>query len=281
MRLQAIFPVFASILLLFADSLTAQPEVPDFSAAVFDSSLQIDNPYWPLVPGRTYIYEGTIVDSETDETESETIIIDILHATRTVMGIETRVVHDRVFLEGLLIEDTFDWYAQDNDGNVWYMGEDVTDFEYDDEGNLIGTSHPGQWEAGVDGALPGQIMKANPQVDDHYYQEFYSGIAEDEGKVLALNETITIAAGTFENTIRTRDSSALDDAFAHKSYAPGVGTVRELEFDGATGAHVGTVELVSIVPEPTAILMLLSGLSLGLLRGPRRAAAWLFAKSRD
>jgi hypothetical protein len=162
---------------------------------------------------------------------------------------------------GLLVEDTFDWYAQDNDGNVWYMGEAVTDYEYDDEGNLIGTSHPGQWEAGVGGALPGYIMKADPQVGD---QEFLEGEVEDEGQVLALNEAITVPAGAFANTIRIRDSSVLDDAFAHKSYAPSIGNVLEVEFDLETGAQLGSVELVSVVPEPGGIVLQALG-SFGLL----------------
>lgn len=248
----------------------AQPVLPDFSLAVFDNSLQIDNPYWPLVPGTTYTYEGEFIDLETGETETEIIVVDVLDQSRTVLGVDARVVRDRVFLEGLLIEDTFDWYAQDNDGNVWYMGEDVTDFEYDDDGNLIGTSHPGQWEAGVDGALPGHIMKTNPQIGDQYYQEFYVGKAEDEGEVLALGETNTVPAGTFANVLRIRDGSVLDDAFAHKSYAPGIGNILEQEFDVATGAFLGTVQLVSVVPEPASGLLLLLGV-LGLLA--RRDAA--------
>ena len=183
----------------------------------------------------------------------------MLNKTRVVSGVATRVVRDRVFLEGLLIEDTFDWYAQDNDGNVWYMGEDVTDFEYDDDGKVIGTSHPGAWEAGVDGALPGHIMKASPQMGDSYYQEFYLGEAEDEGEVVALGETTTVRDTTYQNVLRIRDGSILDDAFAFKSYAPGIGTILEEEFDAASGDFLGTVELVSVVPEPGSGLLFLLG----------------------
>ena len=181
---------------------------------------------------------------------------------------DTRSVRDRVFLEGRLIEDTFDWYAQDDAGNIWYMGEEVTDFEYDDEGQLIGTSHPGQWEAGVDGALPGYIMKANPQIGDKYYQEYYVGEAEDEGSILALGGTVTVPAGSYSSILRILDSSALFSDFGHKSYAPGIGPVLELEFDEA-GIHVGTVELVSIVPEPASFVLMAVGF-LGMLASCRQ-----------
>ncbi len=251
--------------------LLAQPVLPDFSQATFSNSLQIDNTYWPMVPGTTWNYEGVSTDPETGEAETETITVQVLNETRTVFGIETRVVRDRVYLEGLLIEDTFDWYAQDDSGNIWYMGEEVTDFEYDDDGNLIGTSHPGEWEAGVDGALPGYIMKASPQIGDNYYQEYYVGNAEDEGTILAMGEAVTVPAGSYEDLLRILDSSALFPQFGHKSYAPGIGPVRELDFDAA-GVHVGTVELVSIVPEPGSIMLVVPGI-LGMLAFLRQRPA--------
>lgn len=253
-----LFALVFSDPVMVASSSFAEPVLPDFSTAVFSDSLKIDNPYWPLNPGTVYNYEGVSTDPETGETETETTVVEVLNETRTVLGVETRVVRDRVFLEGLLIEDTFDWYAQDDDGNVWYMGEAVTDFEYDEEGNLIGTSHPGQWEAGVNGALPGYQMEANPQVDDNYYQEFFVGEAVDQGTVLALGESITVPAGSFDNVLRIRDSSELFPEFGHKLFAPGIGVVQELEFDEA-GNHVGTVELLSVVPEPGSGLLLVLG----------------------
>jgi hypothetical protein len=139
------------------------------------------------------------------EISTETVVVKVLNETRSVLGVSSRVVRDRVYVGELVIEDTFDWYAQDDGGNVWYMGEDVTDFEYDDEGNLIGTSHPGAWEAGVDGAQPGHFMNANPQIGEHYYQEFYAGVAEDEGEGIGLNETHSVPFGTFVGVLRTRD----------------------------------------------------------------------------
>lgn len=258
--------VCLAVMAIPARTYAQSPELPDFSAAVFSNSLKIDNPYWPMNPGRTWTYEGEISDPETGETETETIIVEVLLDTRTVWDVETRIVRDRVFLDGLLIEDTFDWYAQDDAGNIWYMGEEVTDFEYDEEGNLIGTSHPGAWEAGVDGALPGHIMKANPMVGQNYYQEFYEGQAVDEGTILALGESVTVPAGTFDNVLRILDSSTLFQDFGHKSYAPGLGPVLESEFD-EDGIQVGTVELQSfVVPEPAGVARLLAGLIAVIIR---------------
>ena len=145
---RVVYVMSVFLAMISAESVLAQPELPDFSAATFSNSLQIDNPYWPLIPGTKWVYEGESTDPDTGETESETIIVEVLNDTRTILGVENRVLRDRVVLEGLLIEDTFDGYAQDDGGNVWYMGEEVTDFEYDDEGNVIGTSHPGAWESG-------------------------------------------------------------------------------------------------------------------------------------
>ena len=251
-------------------SASAQPALPDFGSAVFDNSLQIDNPYFPLIPGTTLTYDGVKTDPMTGDVESEEIVIEVLQQTRTVAGIETRVVRDRVWLEGLLIEDTYDWYAQDNNGNVWYLGEDVTDFEYDGDGNLIGTSHPGAWETGVNGALPGYNMEANPLVDDHYYQEFYAGVAEDHARVVGVGEMHSIPLGSFNDVLRTRDFTTSVETYGEKFYAPNVGTIMEHDYDAATGFLLGVTKLrsITVVPEPGGAVLLLLGVC-GLL-APRR-----------
>lgn len=249
----------------------AQPVLPDFSAAEFDDSLNIDNPYFPLVPHTTLTFDGAKTDPVTGEEEQELIVVEVLNEIRSVAGIDARVVRDRVWLEGLLIEDTYDWYAQDNDGNVWYLGENVTDYEYDDQGNLIGTSHPGAWETGVDGALPGHVMEANPAIDDHYYQEFYPGEAEDHAQIVGLGENVTVPFGAFEDVLRTRDFTMSSDSYGEKSYAPGVGVVKEQDFDGITGALLGTTTLRSVtVPEPGSAILTICGAGALLLRMRRR-----------
>jgi len=202
--------------------------VPDFAAATFSDPTAISNAYLPLIPGTVRVYLAESPDSY------ETAAVEVLDEQREVMGIATRVVRDRVFEEELLIEDTHDWFAQDDDGNVWYMGEEVDNYEYDDKGEVIGIDHEGTWEAGLDVAdrgviaLPGYQMEAAPLPGDVYHQEFYAGEAEDMAEVVALDAAVTLGDGTLYSALRTRDFTPLDpgvDEF--KSYAPGIGTILE------------------------------------------------------
>ena len=202
--------------------------VPDFAAATFSDPTAISNAYLPLTPGTVRAYLAESPDSY------ETIVVEVLDEQREVMGIATRVVRDRVFEEELLIEDTHDWFAQDDDGNVWYMGEEVDNYEYDDEDELIGIDHDGAWEAGLDVAdrgviaLPGYQMEAAPMPGDVYHQEFYAGEAEDMAEVLALDVAVTLGDGTMYSALRTRDFTPLEPGVdEYKSYAPGVGTILE------------------------------------------------------
>ena len=242
---------------LFAAPAAAQPVLPNFSAAVFDNSLRIDNPLFPLIPHTTFTYDGMKTDPVTGTIETELIIVQVLDDTRTIAGIDSRVVRDSVWLEGLLVEDTFDWYAQDNAGHVWYLGENVTNYEYDDLGNLTGTSHPGSWETGVNGALPGYVMEAHPMLGDHYYQELYTGIAQDHAMIVGLGETQSVPYGSFTGVLHTREFSLSPDSYGDKFYAPGVGLIKEQDFATATGALLGTTRLRSVtVPEPDAAMLL-------------------------
>ena len=141
----------------------------------------MDNPYFPLVPGTVLIYEGT------SDGEREVVTIRVTHETKEILGVTCIVVRDTVEVAGEIAEDTFDWYAQDIDGNVWYMGEDTREYE---DGKV--TSNEGSWEAGVNGALPGVIMPSHPEVGLAYTQEHYAGEAEDKGKIVALGEHVTV-----------------------------------------------------------------------------------------
>lgn len=229
-----------------------QAALLDFRAARFSDSLSIDNPYFPLVVGTTYTYEVAIPDDAGGEVVTERIVVEVLLETRTIEGVVTQVVRDRVWRQGLLIEDTFDWYAQDDNGNVWYFGEDVTNFEYNNQGALIGTNRSGSWVTGVNDAKAGIIMEANPRVGDNYYQEFAPAVelapatVLDQGKVLATNETTTVPAGTFRNVVRTEDTTAVEpDHLANKFYAPGLGSIREFDYDYLTGEVSQITRLVS------------------------------------
>jgi hypothetical protein len=211
------------------------PAEPAFALALFSgASSQVTNPYFPLRPGATSVF---LADTEDG---LETIVVDVLDATRVVAGVECVILHDRVYLDGLLIEDTLDWYAQDDDGNVWYLGEEVVNYEYDDDDNLISTDSDGSWEAGVDGAVAGIYMKATLEPGDSYQQEFYEGEAEDMGEVVALDVPVTLADGRLFLCLQTRDWNPLDPASPaeFKYYAAGLGLVAEQVVGGTERAEL-------------------------------------------
>lgn len=198
--------------------------LPDFNAASFSDSLTIDNPYLPLVPGTTYVYEP--VPNEDDVISVMVVTNSIKTVTVDGKSIDCREVHDYESEDGLLVEDTYDWYAQDDEGNVWYCGEDTEAYTYDDDGNLIETSTEGSWEAGVGGALPGFLIVAEPKTGDCYQQEYYEGEAEDMARVLRDNASVSIDLGDYDQCLKTKEWTPLDRGVVeHKYYAPGVGLV--------------------------------------------------------
>ena len=155
----------------------------------------------------------------------------MLAETREVMDIEARVVHDVVTEDGELVEDTYDWYAQDADGNVWYLGEETKEFE---DGKVSTTS--GSWEAGVDGAQPGIVMPAEPEAGMTYRQEYDDGEAEDAAEVLSLDEKVEVPLGRYDGVLMTKDYTPLEpDVLEHKFYARGVGLVLALAISGGSG----------------------------------------------
>jgi len=186
-----------------------------------------DNPYFPLAPGAQWIYQ------ETDQTgASVRVVVTVTTETRKIAnGVLARVVRDTVIEDGQLVEDTFDWYAQDGEGNVWYLGEETAEFE---NGEL--TTREGSFEAGVDGALPGVIMPAEPEVGISYRQEYYKGEAEDNGAVLALDQQADVAQGHFDEVLLTADTITIEpDVLEYKLYAPGVGLVLAMGIAGGGG----------------------------------------------
>lgn len=204
---------------------------PVIEPANFTASAVFTNPYFPYQVGKVHVYEG-----QTDE-GFEHIEYQVTSATKVVNGITCAVINDKVWVDSVLVEDTDDWYAQDNDGNVWYFGEAVDNYE----GGVL-TDHDGSWEAGVDGAKPGIIMLANPQVGNAYRQEYYFNEAEDEAEVLETGLTLTVPFGTFDNCIKTKDITDLEpDVLEHKFYAPGIGIVKELK--PATGEELVLVDI--------------------------------------
>lgn len=195
----------------------------------------IDNPYIPFVPGSKWVYEARLEDGTVERNE-----IEVLQETRAVNNVTAAIVHDTVFVEGQLVEETFDWYAQDKDGNVWYLGEQVDNYE-----NGLLVDHAGSWEWGVDGALPGVMMWADPaaHLNEEYFQEYYAGEAEDQGQVLSVSETETVPFGSFDEVVKTYDFSALDSELKeNKFYAAGIGVIKEV--NQVTGEEVVLIEYV-------------------------------------
>ncbi|MDQ3915638.1 MAG: hypothetical protein M3323_09975 [Actinomycetota bacterium] len=203
-----------------------------------DFTAEIDNPYWPMEPGTRWTYR------EIDE-EGNKLRVVVVVTTRTkkiANGITARVVRDTVTEDGELIEDTFDWYAQDGAGNVWYLGEDTAEFE---DGRI--TTREGSFEAGVDGALPGIVMPADPLPGMKYRQEYYEGDAEDNGEILSLDEMAEVPLGRFTGVLLTKDTSSIEpDVLEYKLYAQGIGPVLVLGVSGGGGRE----ELVKMDAAP-------------------------------
>ena len=206
------------------------PQIPTVWAAA------VTNSFFPLVRGTTYQYRGQTPQG------LETTTIEVLPSTRTLNGVAATEVRDRVYLNGVLIEDTHDWYAQDAAGNVWYLGEAAKDYE-----NGVVVSTEGSWEWGVDGALPGIIMWSNPaaHVGEEYRQEYYKNQAEDWGKVIAVGQAVTVPYGSFSGCITIEDWVGLepDQPHGRKTYCSQIGQVLEVKVGSSE-----RVELISRTP---------------------------------
>jgi hypothetical protein len=210
---------------------TYRPDLPppeDFVAV-------IDNPYMPFMPGTRTVFEGV------SDGERERNVVSVTDRTKVILGVTTTVVHDQVFsANGDLAEDTFDWYAQDRFGNVWYFGEDTAEYA---NGEVSSTK--GSWEAGVGGAQPGVVMLAQPTVGESYHQEFLRGEAEDVGTVVAIDDRVSVPYGSFDQVLVTEDTTPLEpQILEHKFYAQGIGVVLERVLRG--GQEVS--RLVSYTP---------------------------------
>jgi hypothetical protein len=201
-----------------------------------DFTTEIDNPYWPMTPGSRWAY------SETDsEGTRQRVVVTVTDRTKQIAnGVEARVVHDVVTEGGQPVEVTDDWYAQDSAGNIWYMGEDTAEYE---NGKVV--SRKGSFEAGVDGAQPGIIMPADPQVGMTFRQEYYAGEAEDEGEIVRRGQQAEVPGGHYEDVVMTRDTNPPEPkVLEFKFYAPDVGPVLAVSVSGGSDRE----ELLSYRP---------------------------------
>jgi hypothetical protein len=187
----------------------------------------VANPYFPLTPGLVLRYRGT----DGDENLHERVVVT--RQTKMIQGVRTRVVHDVLRrVDNSVAEATDDWYAADNAGNVWYFGESTATFRP----NGTVESREGSWKAGVNGAVAGTIMPANPKPTDAYRQEFWRGHAEDQAWIVQNNTIVRVTAGRFRHVVRSYEWSRLEKTVVSlKFYAPGLGIV--LERDVAGGAE--------------------------------------------
>jgi hypothetical protein len=197
-----------------------------------DFTTKIDNKYFPLEPGATFVYKGKFHGT------AERDVMAVTHDTRRVMGVECLVASDRVTEGGELVEQTYDWYAQDKEGDVWYFGEHVTEYK---NGKISG--HEGSWESGVDGARPGIAMKADPRVGQIYRQEYSKGVAEDKARVISMKGSAKVPYGTFDHVLVTEEFTPLEPGVVERQYyVAGVGDIVEATVKG----QPERIELVDI-----------------------------------
>jgi len=209
---------------------------PRAGTPVFDPNnfvTVVDNTYFPLPVGRTLVYSG-IKDGQTQRD-----VVTVTNQTKVILGVTATVVADIADHDGAVLERTSDWYAQDKQGNVWYLGEDTVHFLANGKGDTTGS-----WQAGVNGAVPGIIMEANPQIPDAYRQEFLAGQAEDTAWIVNRGGTVSVPYGKVRNVLTSLEATRLEPgAYDQKVYGPGIGIVSEQSLTG--DPEVAKLESVS------------------------------------
>lgn len=205
---------------------SARPNPSDFTA-------NVDNPWYPLKPGTTYIYRGS------KDGQPSRDVLTVTHRTKKIEGVPCVVVEDRLYLRGHLGERTTDWYTQDKKGNVWYFGESTA--ELNKQGHVISTA--GSWMAGVHGAKPGIYMLAHPRPGQSARQEFYKGQAEDHFRIVSLKATVRVPYVSSKQALLTKEWTPLEPGVIdHKLYVRGLGTVLEQTVKGGSER----AELISV-----------------------------------
>jgi hypothetical protein len=206
------------------------PYVPNIDPTSFVT--KIDNPLFPLAPGTAFHYRGV------SGTVAQTDEVVVTHRTKKILGIICTVVRDTVSEHGRPIERTSDYYAQDKQGNVWYLGEDSFELEH---GRFVKADD--SWLSGVDGAKPGIVMPADPKRGDRYRQEYYPAAgALDQARVLGYRGPVTVPYGTFKRALVTSEINPPEPQREEKYYAAGVGEILERVVKG----HKEQLQLVRI-----------------------------------
>jgi hypothetical protein len=179
---------------------------------------RVDNPWFPLIPGTTYVYRGV------KDGKPARDVVRVTRRMKVIHGVRCTVVDDRLYAGGRLVERTTDWYAQDENGTVWYFGEQTA--ELDGQGKV--TSREGSWQSGVGGAEAGVFMPAHPKVGQSFRQEFFKGHAEDHFRVLSLTASVAVPQTSSKRALLTKEWTPLEPGVVdHKLYVRGVGLVKE------------------------------------------------------
>jgi hypothetical protein len=206
----------AAALLAISPAAAARPAASNIRPDNF--VLGVDNPWFPLWPGTTYVYRGVRNGQPIRD------VVTVTRQTKQIEGVRCTAVSDRVYAAGRLAERTTDWYAQDKAGNVWYFGEATA--ELNATGKVKNTE--GSWQAGVNGAKAGIQMPAHPRVGERAREEFLKGHAEDHFEVLSLSSTVRTPAASSRHGLLTKEWTPLEPGVIdHKLYVRGIGTVKE------------------------------------------------------
>jgi hypothetical protein len=209
----------------------SQPWLQSFTVDVRELATQGESPYFILKPGYQSTFEGK------ESGKAGKLVITVLNETRNVGGVETRVVEEREWSGGELIEVSRNFFAiHPGTGDVYYFGEDVDMYK---KGKVA--NHEGSWQHGTNGAKFGLMMPGKPSIGMRFYQELAKGVAMDRAEVVSLTDRLTTPAGVFENCLRTKETTPLEMlAREYKVYAPGVGLVKDSALEMVSHQYVQT-----------------------------------------
>jgi hypothetical protein len=211
------------------------PPIPKAAKFARNSNL-VTNPWFPLAPGSVYVYEGQREGLPARD------VLTVTHKVKTIAGIRAAVVKDLLYQNGYLAERTTDWYAQDKNGTVWYLGEKTA--ELSPSGKVLSTD--GSFLHGRDGAKGGIFMPANPLVGQSFQQERYKGHAEDRFRILSLATSVTTPVVTSKSAMLTEERTPLEPRnVVQKYYVQGIGPVKEEQTAGAPPGQAEKIQLVS------------------------------------
>jgi hypothetical protein len=221
----------------------------DFDSDNFDKSAQVDNKWHPLAPGTQWTYEGR--SNRGFGRLPHRVIFTVTDLTKEINGVESVVLWDRDINAGKLLEGELAFHAQDNDGNVWLMGEYPEEYE---DGKVAGA--PDTWLAGVGDAQAGVLMRADPRVGTSSYRQGLVPSIEfgDLAKVIKTGQRNCVPTGCYDNVLVTDETNPYEEADGHqlKFYAPGVGNIRAAPRGGKEKEVLVLVDVRKLGPKALA-----------------------------